>query len=70
MRNFSFAHKPTFLIIAFSFFINDALALDKIAKISNNPDLKKTTIIEDQTASDNKKIEQKKIIEGLYISFL
>jgi hypothetical protein len=63
MRNFSFAHKPTFLIIAFSFFINDALALDKIAKISNNPDLKKTTIIEDQTALDNKNIEQKKLDE-------
>lgn len=63
MRNFSFAHKPIFLIIAFSFLVNDALAFDKITKISNNPYLKKTTIIEDQTALENKNIESKKLDE-------
>ena len=63
MRNFSFAYKSSFLIVAFSFLVNDALALDKIAKISNNPYLKKTTIIEDQTALENKNIESKKLDE-------
>ena len=63
MRNFYFAYKPSFLIIAFLFTVNDALAFDKITKISNNPYLKKTTIIEDQTALDNKNIESKKLDE-------
>ena len=60
MRNFSFAYKTSFLIVTLTFFINDALALDEIA---NNPYLKKTTIIEDQKALDDKKIEQKKLDE-------
>jgi hypothetical protein len=63
MRNFSFAFKPTFLIVAFSFFVNEALALDKISKTNSNPYLKKATIIENQEALEDKNIEQKKLDE-------
>ena len=63
MRNFSFACKPSFLIIAFSFFINDALALEKIVKTPNDSGPNKITIIENQKTLEDKNIEQKKLEE-------